>query len=269
MKSQMKHKSRPKALMANIALSDTILTVNTLIPRFVLMRHLIDNNNNPTIGAYILQSFHNYLDNITLFSTSHSMILIACDRYYAITHVFNNPLDKYCTRHITLTTWLCAIILSVPFALTNDVDYFNFTNNTLYCMKRNDTYLNDILSNRAYTLSTRIFGMSINFIVPTLLVTWFTTQMINALVFSDNITQHHVSGRKVNRYFTVKSQSPCGLTPGYYFFYVTFRTTNSLNSVIFFWLSSSFRKQCFQLFKTKDNTTTSRMRTSSTEILFI
>ena len=171
---------RPKILMANVVFSDTILTFNSLIPRFLIMKQLMTSATEPTIAAHLLQSLHNYLDNITLYATSFTFTIIACDRYFAISKVFNNPFDKFSTKTLLCTVWSLSLVLSIPFLITNDVHYFDFSDSTLYCVD-DRRYLCRISSNNSFHRSVRIFTIVMDFFVPTLLVTWFSFRIIYKL----------------------------------------------------------------------------------------
>ena len=69
--------SRPKVLMANIALSDTVLMIVTIIPRFVLLSIIQDRS---PMAAHVIQSIRGYLENTSLLVEAMTMALIACDR---------------------------------------------------------------------------------------------------------------------------------------------------------------------------------------------
>ncbi len=73
--------NRPKILMANIALSDTILTLVLCIPRFIVITLLVDSY--PLI-AHITQSIRVFLENLTLYVEAFTMTIIAWDRYSKI-----------------------------------------------------------------------------------------------------------------------------------------------------------------------------------------
>ncbi|XP_054159761.1 tachykinin-like peptides receptor 86C [Oppia nitens] len=242
--------SRPKVLMSNIAVSDTILTLNTIFPRLAIMKLIADH----PISAHVFQSIRNYLDNITLYITSFTFTLIACDRYYAITKIFNNPFDGISTKKLLAIVWCSSLVLSLPFVITSEIDFYDFNTSTLYCFN-DGLYLSELSSDKTFVLSTRIFTIFIDFLLPTLLVTWFTIQMIYKL-FDDyrqsllGIQVNHDLKRceitkrfGLNFDFRERYPSSCRLTQSYYFFYIAFRTTTSFNSLIFFWLSSQFRQQ--------------------------
>ena len=262
--------NRPKILMANIAVSDTILTINSIVWRLVIMKYIYHDNQ---LAAHILQSFRQYLDNITLYATSFTFTLIACDRYYAITKVFDNPFDRYSIRSMLITIWSLSVVLSAPFLITSDVDYYDFTTSTLYCIN-DGTYLTELSSNETWIQITRFFAFIIEFILPTLMVAWFSFKIIYKLFeeyrdsrrgiqVNSNLKKCEITKRLItvllifivknasyylsligfNFDLTKKQSNSCGLSPGTYFFYVIFRTSNSFNSIIFFWLSSEFRYQ--------------------------
>ena len=70
--------NRPKILMANIALTDTILILVSIFPRFVIIGLIKDSS---ITTAYVTQSLRNYLENLALFAEAFTMLLIAWDRY--------------------------------------------------------------------------------------------------------------------------------------------------------------------------------------------
>ena len=70
--------SRPKVLMANIALSDTVLMIVTIVPRFVILSVIQDNH---PMAAHVIQSIRGYLENTSLHVEAITMALIACDRW--------------------------------------------------------------------------------------------------------------------------------------------------------------------------------------------
>ena len=270
--------NRPKLLMANIAFSDTLLTYNTLIPCYLIIKQLIKNHQ---FIAHLFQSFHNYLDAISLYSTSITFTIIGCDRYYAITKVFNNPFDNISTKILFIIIWLSSILMSVPFIVTNDVDYFDFTDTTLYCIN-DGKYLFELTSNRLFIEFIFALRIIVDFLIPTILVSWFSVKIIFRLfdyyrkalkgirvttdfqrceitkrliavlfIFIIKNTAYYLAtaGSKLN--FSGNFSRSCDIKSSYNFFYVTFRTTNSLNSVIFFWLSSQFRLELKNLFEKK------------------
>ena len=265
-----KYTNRPKILMANIAVSDTFLTINSIVPRLIILKYIYHEHR---LTAHIVQSFRQYLDNMTLYATSFTFTLVACDRYYAITRVFENPFDKYSTKIMLITIWALSSVLSLPFLITSDVDFYDFTTSTLYCIN-DGTYLTKLASNEAWIYSTRLIALFIEFIFPTLMVTWFSGQIIYKLfeeyrnslrgiqvntdlkkceitkrlitvllIFIVKNTSYYLSIIGFNFDFTKKQSNSCDLSTAYYFFYVIFRTTSSFNSIIFFWFSTEFRYQ--------------------------
>ena len=52
--------SRPKVLMANIALSDTVLMIVTIVPRFVILGMIEERH---PMAAHVIQSISTYLEN--------------------------------------------------------------------------------------------------------------------------------------------------------------------------------------------------------------
>ena len=64
--------------MANIAVSDTILTFVSIVPRFIIIGTLVDEY---SLASHIIQSGRVFLENLTLYVEAFTMIVIACDRY--------------------------------------------------------------------------------------------------------------------------------------------------------------------------------------------
>lgn len=270
---QMKNTSflnRPKILMANICISDTILTINSIVPRLFMLKFVYLAN---PFAAHVLQSIRQYLDNITLYATSFTFTVIACDRYYAITHVWDNPFDGYSTKRMVFIIWTASGILSAPFLITSEVDFYDWITSTLYCVS-DGTYLTELSSNKTWIQVTRLIAFFIEFIFPTLMVTWFSIQIIvklfeeyrdslRGIQTNSNLRKCEITKRLITvllifivknaSYYlsligfnfdpTTRRASSCDMPQIIFFFYVTFRTTSSFNSIIFFWLSSEFRNQ--------------------------
>ena len=62
--------SRPKVLMANIALSDTVLIIVTIVPRFVILSVIQEHY---PMAAHVIQSISSFLENTSLYVASHNM----------------------------------------------------------------------------------------------------------------------------------------------------------------------------------------------------
>ena len=172
--SNTKFINRPKILMANIAVSDTLLTINSIVPRLFLIELVY---HSCPLAAHVLQSIRQYLDNLTLYATSFAFTLVACDRYFAITRVFNNPFDDYSTRKITAVVWTASVVLSVPYAITSELDFYDWRTSCLTCV-HDGLYLTELTSNKTWIIVTRLMAFFIEFIFPTIMVTWFTIQIV-------------------------------------------------------------------------------------------
>ena len=68
-------------LMANIALSGSLLTLNFLVPIFLIIPFLVDSH---PLTASLVQSVYYYVNALTLFLISISMTVLSCDQYLAI-----------------------------------------------------------------------------------------------------------------------------------------------------------------------------------------
>ena len=266
--------NRPKILMTFIAFISIILNLNSIIPRYLILPFMITNGR-PHLSALIIQSIRDYLDNISLYMDSFTITIIAWDRFYALTKVFINPFDGKSTKRILITIWLLSIILASPYMIFNFTDYFDYYNSdVIQCNILDENYGNifgkTIHLPDIYKQLNDLF-ISIEFVIPTLLVSVFTGRMIYE-IFNDYFKV--MKGIQTSN--CMKSLQKCDITKNlllvlfififknisniivkyklfsqdYYFirsrhfiFYQIYRLTNSLNSFIYFWLSSEFRQQ--------------------------
>ena len=214
-------------------------------------------------------------------------------RYYALKRVFNNPIDKLSTCTIIKIIWAVSMFLSIPFIVSIDIDYWDYTNLSVICksmhnyknMTTNITYIVDgdipffdqIMNKQYIVISTRLMSMIVEFIIPTLVVGFFSGKIIirlfdtymttaqrirsSASVSSCEITKRLlfilfifimkntafvlVTGRWSEVFYNMLS-CPTSVSPGplWFFFYEIYRITTTLNSFIYFWMSSDFRDQC-------------------------
>lgn len=76
--SKTKGSMRPKVLMASVTLSDTILTLASIIPRFLVIQHIKDSH---PLLAHLIQSLRLYLENLSLYVEAFVMVVVVWDRY--------------------------------------------------------------------------------------------------------------------------------------------------------------------------------------------
>ncbi|XP_054152580.1 prokineticin receptor 2-like [Oppia nitens] len=276
-------RNRPRSLMANICLSDTILSLNSCIFRYIFIPLSLINNTNP-IGANIMQSVHNYLENVSLYITSITFIIISMDSYYKLAKVFFNPFNAKSTRFLLYVIWFVSLVLSVPSLVTTYIDLYDYQSNNVSCIAAKSYMMLGMASIiKKYILFRSIVYMFAQFVIPGLLVSWYSGKLIFVMISEfrrgrsrcgsgisitevsrvNNTRRCHVTKRLVtvllifilkNTAYAVvtqfdiilaESNYPCPKSPHYihFIFTETFRFTTSLNSFIFFWLSHEFRKQ--------------------------
>ena len=227
--------------------------------------------------------------------------------------MFNNPFDKLSTSTIIKIIWTFSMVLSIPFFVTVDIDYWdyhslsvmckstkvfkNITNMTIMIDITNTTniininttenynvggdipFFDLIMDNHGILSSTRLISMIVEFIIPTLVVGFFSGKIIirlfdtyltsaqrirsnsNSSVNGCEITKRLifilfifimkntafllVTGRWSQVFYNVVS-CPTSVSSGavWFFFYEIYRITTTLNSFIYFWMSSDFREKC-------------------------
>ncbi|XP_054152802.1 uncharacterized protein LOC128951580 [Oppia nitens] len=183
-------KNRPKLLMANICLSDTILTMSSWLFRYCLLSVTI---RLCPLAANILQSSQLYLENLSLYVTGLTFTLIAWDRYYSLSRVFNNPFDKLNTRLLVYTVWLIAGLLALPFMVISYVDYYDYHKRTVMCAHV-DNYHRFGLSDTTIYMYKQIrswIALVCQFIIPTLLVTWYSGRLVFEMLKQFRQDRHH------------------------------------------------------------------------------
>ena len=210
------------------------------------------------------------------------MYICIC-RYYALRKVFNNPFDKIRTCTIIILIWSVSMVLSIPFFVTTDIDYWDYTNLSVICRnlnhKEGDILLFDkIMENQYIVRSTRLISMIIEFIIPTLIVGFYAGKILirlfdiyltssqrvrsSASVNGCEITKRLifilfifimkntafvlVTGRWTQVFYDYTIACPTSVSSGktWFFLYEIYRITTTLNSFIYFWMSSDFRDQC-------------------------
>ena len=269
--------TRPKLLIVNIALSDTLLILESLLPRYVLVPIVIDSH---PFSAHVIQSVSNYVNALTLYVTSMTMTVIACDRYCAITRVFSNPMDRVSTKAMIITIWCLSVLFSIPFVITTDVYHYDYSNHAIVC-SNSEHYLPEVTSNKPFKQSTRIFRIVFEFFVPTIVVIYYTIRIVWELyknknrstvtnsIFESNIKRHEITKRLIFilSLFTVRNLAfhlvsvksnfnfhqtvitSCQIAASYFTYYVIVQITGSIYSVAYFWLSTEFRTEVWYLLK--------------------
>ncbi|XP_054152803.1 uncharacterized protein LOC128951581 [Oppia nitens] len=187
-------KNRPKLLMANICLSDIILTMSSWLFRYCLLSVTI---RLCPLAANILQSSQLYLENLSLYVTGLTFTLIAWDRYYALSRVFNNPFDKLNTRLLVSMVWLIAAILALPFMVISYVDYYDYRKRTVTCAHVDNYHWFGLSDTSIYVyIQTRSWMALVGeFLIPTLLVTWYSGRLVFEMLKQFRQDRHHPSHR--------------------------------------------------------------------------
>ncbi|XP_054152597.1 bombesin receptor subtype-3-like [Oppia nitens] len=284
-------KNRPRLLMANICVSDTILTLCSWLFRYALITKL----HNYELVSIVLQSIQNYLENMSLYVTSITFIIISWDRYYDMTRVFYNPFNTKSTRFLLMTTWLVSALLALPFIIPTRVEYYEYETGNITCELTQINLNLNVRSVSMFAICRAIMTILCEFLIPAIWVTWYSGRLVLAMitVFNDIQTgvgvsimdmrrqnywlRCHVTKRLVavlfifilkNTAYTVITHynlldlfnqldklNPCPQSPHllYYIFSEIFRVTTSLNSFIFFWMSPEFRKQFKRLLKNRNH----------------
>ena len=189
------------------------------------------------------------------------------------------------TCTIVKIIWSVSMVFSIPFVVTTDIDYWDFKNLSVICRNMTDDpegdipFFNDVMANRYIVSSTRLMSMIVEFIIPTLVVGFFSGKIIirlfdiymssaqrvrsnsNSSVNGCEITKRLifilfifimkntafvlVTGRW-HQVFYDNPACPTSVSSGtlWFFLYEIYRITTTLNSFIYFWTSSDFRNQC-------------------------
>ena len=187
-------------------------------------------------------------------------------RFYALTRVFNNPFDKIPSKVVVIIIWTLSILLSIPFLITSEVDYFDYRKLAVVC-EDDYKYMTGLTHILIFINIRRYVTLTVEFIIPTVFVTWFSGKIIFHLFevyrnstlgirMTASIQRCEVTKRLITILFIfiIKNIAYIVVTGRYFeketcnsvlyfIFYEIFRLTNPMNSVIFFWLSSEFRFQ--------------------------
>lgn len=259
--------------------------------------------------------------------------------------MFNNPFDALSTCTIISIVWAISMVFSIPFVVTTDIDYWDYSNLSVVCKNMafhtvdcggdtttttnstttstsstsystttttNSTststvstttidtggdiqFFDDIMGNESIVKSTRLFSMLVEFVLPTLVVIFFSAKIVirlfdlystsgqrvrsSASVHGCEITKRLifilfifvmknsafilVTGRWSQVFSTGENFNACptSVSSGktWFFLYEIYRITTTVNSFIYFWMSSDFRDQCRMfLFKYISSSSTKR-----------
>ena len=266
---------RPKVFMSNIAVSDCLLITESLIFKFILVPLLHYYGVDPT-ASHIAQSVNNYIDCLTRYLTALFITALACDRYYGLVKVFYNPFDHISTIKIVAMFWIFSLIFSTPFIVTTSVYRYDYTNKSMVCFD-SCLYLKEFSG--LFFKITRIFRLITQFFIPTLFVSYLTIRIVYQIVFrsgsivgitlfnpNEKAYQRAVTkrvllvlvifiGRSISFYsyeiplYLKKTLKICNIKESYIHHYLLNRTMASFNSSVYFWLSSDFRREVFNIFK--------------------
>ena len=192
--------------------------------------------------------------------------------------VFNNPFEKITTCTFIKLIWFISMVFSIPFVVTTDFSYLDNQNLSVICRNMtNDNYggipfFNDIMANRLIVSSYRLMSLLIEFVIPTLVVIYFTYKIIIRLFDLYVISTQRVrstagakrlisilfifimkntvfvllSGRWTQLFNDYLIACPTSVSSGtvWFFFYEISRITTTVNSFIYFWMNSEFMKMC-------------------------
>ncbi|CAG2114552.1 unnamed protein product [Medioppia subpectinata] len=250
---------RARLLMTNIAFSDIVLILLKL--RFLVLPFIVADS---PLLSHVIQSVTNCLNATTLYVTSIIMVVIACDRYYLITNVFDSPFDAISTKYLLWIVWTSSFVLSLPFAVTSDVYYFDYTNGSMMCIN-DQNYLVSLNTDDKFRQITRLLRFAVQFALPSALVAYFCAKIIFCLnntqlmdkkwiitkrfvvvfaIFLIKNSAFHMKSTKniVIEMLSARQTYSCYLNAEYYILYIIFNTSGSFTSLIYFWMSSEFRR---------------------------
>ena len=167
------------------------------------------------------------------------------------------------------------MVFSIPFVVTTHIEFWNYQNKSVIC--RNMIYdehgdipfFTFIMANRYIVCSTRLFFLFFEFIIPTLVIIYFTGKILIRLFDLYMGSTQRVefnSGARLLIFillsFIVKNTAlimvtgiwheifydnpacPTSVSSGetWFLLYEVYRITTTLNSFLYFWTSSEFRK---------------------------
>ncbi|CAG2172285.1 unnamed protein product [Oppiella nova] len=246
--------------MLTIILCDCLMAFEIIIRQYLVIP-VVDMTLPFTPNAiYIVQSIDNYIDATILYVQSFTLVVLSWDRYYGICRPLCNPFDRLSSRTIYVCICTVSLILSVPFVVTSYVYYFDYQSKTLVCLDNSEQYMPVLNQNMVFKQSTRLFRLFMEFIIPALLVTYFTLRIIIHLYSIGDHSWRPVAKRllAVLAVFIVKNTAfhtatkfsyyqpgdTCPLSAQYYVCFMIIRATGFANSLIFFWFATGFKKNC-------------------------
>jgi len=239
----------------------------------VIMPSIIEKN---VIISHIIQSITNFINATTLYVTSITMTVIALDRYYVIVFTeIENPLDKFSSKILLLIIWILSLLLSTPFLVTNDIYYLNYKKLTIECLS-DENYLKNLtlINEQLFKHISRKSRFILQYVIPILLISYFysrimyhlfrkrnsdirisnirfqkkvwkTTKMLIAVVIVFTVCNFafYFTAMKNLLNFENKNYNSCVVgTSLSYISYIIFITSCLLNPIIYWWMSSNFRK---------------------------
>ena len=261
---------RPNILMTNIAISAILILGNFFIPITLIVPGL--NLINPTISVYF-QSLVNYVNALSLYVISLTMMFLSYDQYFSLTNVFHNPLDKISTKLLIKIIWISSALLSTFFLVTNDVHQLDLKHRSLICTHYED-YMHGLSTNKSFKASSTIIRLTLQYFIPAVTIFVLSIKTIfhfalnyfqkkeNRLEFpvilrliliflifiSTNTSFHLTSIKQLIFNFTRKGQNPCDISSTWINYYL-FLLSSLFHPIIYFWFSKHFR----QLFYTHFN----------------
>ncbi len=270
--SRKNRESRAKFLLGNIAFSDIIYILVFIMPLMVIMPSIIEKN---VIISHIIQSITNFINATTLYVTSITMTVIALDRYYVIVFTeIENPLDKFSSKILLLIIWILSLLLSTPFLVTNDIYYFNYKKLAIECLS-DGNYLKNLtlINEQLFKHISRKSRFILQYVIPIVLISYFYSRIIYHL-FRKRNSDIRISNIRFQKkvwkttkmliavvvftvcnfafYFTVmknllnfenKNHNSCVISTSLSCIsYIIFITSCLLNPIIYWWMSSNFRK---------------------------
>ncbi|CAG2115246.1 unnamed protein product, partial [Medioppia subpectinata] len=255
--------TRPQQIMLTIILSNCLLALQLILSQMVVMPIIGHTTVHTLLVLSIAGSINNYIITTLLYVQSFLFAALSWDRYYGICRPLDNPFDRMSYKRIYLWIVIPSAVLSLPSLVITYLYYFDYWHNLLICVDNHDYYMPALSGIFKLSTTTKIIMIITMLIIPTLMIGYCTARIIAHMYSIGDHLRAPVAKRLMAIYivFIIKyvaihtetnpsvftSPETCQLSTRNYVCTVIVRATGFLDSMIFFWVATSFRRQCFDV----------------------